>query len=98
MDTWNQLYSEVQKKHGVLGAVIKTPQVIRIMMDANKIKNVYQRVSLDRTIYLTALNAQYKDMTKLLDKSKLPNYKLTDEEVDIIYSSFDNIIRVVKDT
>jgi hypothetical protein len=92
IDTWNQLYSENQQRYGVIGALFKTPEIIKIMIDTSKMKAVYQRVSLDRTLYLAAFKAEYQEIINTLKS----NETLGEAAGDKIKEKLANIIRVVE--
>jgi len=71
VDTWNQLYSEAQQKYGVIGAILKLPEIIGLMKNVHEIRSIYKRVSLDRTLYLTVFKSHYETINEIITSGRV---------------------------
>ena len=92
LDTWNQLYSEAQMKYGNIGVLFKLPEILKIMRAMSDLKSIYQRVSIDRILYLTAFKGHYEELKNILDTHKV----ITPENKQRLLDILDINIRVLE--
>jgi hypothetical protein len=92
LDTWNQLYSEAQKKYGNIGVLFKVPEILKIMRGVSELKSIYQRVSVDRILYLTAFKGHYEELKNILNTRKV----ITPEDKTRLLDILDINIRVLE--